>query len=484
MKIKNGIAIACAAATLSGAVCMSGCSLFGSKSMTVDANGFSIELTSAFKKQSIDNDGYNILDSSTILKYESRDILFSVSQIEKEDVLGYHALDLDDFTWLLIESYDETGVDVDDFTTDDGSIDGNCFYMTYSNSYGYRNTQYDFVFAGTEYFYELVFVTVSGDFSKLKTQIEDFVKTSKAEDGLNESKSVQLTTYEIGGMTACLDETFEEYEDEDGVYYYNGVIASYSYYYDDIKYLTLKGLENDYKVQMEDSSTFKTGTTVSGTEYLYAAGTSTATDYIYITALFVDDEGLGYVFEYALPDIDYADYFIDDIFDYINNSYGSVDDYTKPVVVEKTFTGADEATFNYSITLDNTFVDMEWDEVEKCYLLYGPEYGRAIIIEKSEKTDATAAYNAWKNAEPTEYTARGAQHKYNDETILVGYTTKGSNVNKCYKTVFFLERSGSIYVISLVTIVDEPFYLPISITSNGSDKDIALVNAIMEIDFD
>ncbi len=112
MNFKKGLAIACAAATLTGTVTMSGCFLLPGKKdptpVTVSASGFTATLTSEYTKLRIDKDGDDILKDNTILFYDSDDIMFSVAQVKRADVAAMHLLDLGDFaSYVAYEYYNE-----------------------------------------------------------------------------------------------------------------------------------------------------------------------------------------------------------------------------------------------------------------------------------------------------------------------------------------------------------------------------------------
>lgn len=457
MNFKKGLAIACAAATLTGTVTMSGCFLLPGKKdptpVTVSASGFTATLTSEYTKLRIDKDGDDILKDNTILFYDSDDIMFSVAQVKRADVAAMHLLDLGDFaSYVAYEYYNEATAQMEEVASEDQAVKGYKFEMHYNNSSGYDNVQCDYLFAGTTYFYEVAFVTIENDFEALESKIESIALSCTAEDGLDQNKLIELKEFTVGEMKACFDDTFRQDTDSDGdTYYTNGIINCYATVLEDVKFLSLQGVANYYYTQTENyEAEFELAKTKNQTDYAILAETDANGNYV--TAIYIDDKGTGYVYEYSMPKLEYSDPFVDDIFDYMENAGGAIDNYktTPPTANEKTFENSIDTpeviSFSYSIKLDDTFIDLGMTTANG-FTLYSPEYDRIVNIYKSNYANINTAFTNWKNNAP--------QGSYRETTlngeISTGLTYEyGKNgIKLYYEFTIFVKVGDLVYIVSL-----------------------------------
>lgn len=453
MKFKKAVACVGVAALTVGAAVLGGCGIFGKgRPKTITENGFSIELTTKFDEKLIPS-GDDIFSESMIMRYESDDILLSVSQYPRDKIIYYHVYDLTTFISFIVEDCYDSDETVYGFKSEDGTLDGCTVSMFYSTDNGYASVQSEYLFVGTEYFYELSFVTFEEDFSKAQNDIKKIVLSSKAEDGLNNVADVKEKQVEFGEIKFNLNEAFKY--DEKDKYYYVGLMDCTPYFIDiDAKHLTLEGVLNQYlKKFNNDSCKAYDAKTLSGTDFIYCLGDYKDGDdnYKFMSAVYIDAEGKGYVLDFTVPDFSVADRFIADAIEYAKTVTGSIDNYHGGLTAAvKTFedktAGAD--VFGYSLTLDDTFFDYGWDNEYNEFALWSAEYNRLITITKSEKSTVSTAQTDWQLNYLKGNIRTISRKTY--EGMGVGYTYQSAYGVKYYwEVAFFIQTEGGVMIVSV-----------------------------------
>lgn len=332
---------------------LAGC--FGPGEKKFSFGDFEITATTDYKSTSNAVGGAEdgIIEQNTVLTFKSNKALVVVSRIPKADLQPYNVFDLEGFTNFTKVYYDAAAAH--ETTTEEG-VWYMSYEMNYVDIYDNDNTQWEVVYEGDAFFYEVAFVTGQSDFASLKSDFRKMANSVRA-DNVAYREGVKDKEFTLHGITLGLDSTFEETEGS----YYNG-IATVNVTKVEEHIVSMNGLKRYVDLSLETNLSYLTDSTAGGVEYSFAETYYTDeddNDFYELLALYIGTDG-GYIVEYIV-NYELESWFVDSFKAYAQAVSGTVlSDYANNPVqpADKAFTVTHDY-FTITATLDDSYSDFE-----------------------------------------------------------------------------------------------------------------------------
>lgn len=295
------------------------------------------------------------------------------ARIPREELQPYNVFDLQSFADFT-QVYYGHGETMETVETDSVKFIG--YALDYTDSYGNDNTQFEALYEGDNYFYEVSFICEQTDFDAIKPEFVTMAKSIVA-DNVKAREPLAAKSLEVNGLTLNLNASFAENAGS----YTNGAITVSVTQVNDMAIVSLDGLQNYVNGLLDSPLSFLTGETEKG--YAYASAEYTFKDenrseYYDKTALYMGDKG-GYIVEFIAPE-ETSVFCYAAIDAFINTVSGSALEAYKqsPAAVTAQKFAVEGAYYTGEVTLDNTYVEMILDR-DVCYT-FSLEHGDAFYV--------------------------------------------------------------------------------------------------------